>query len=251
MAKNQSANEERNSRRFLRRWLPIIVLAIGFATAYSLGLWDYLSIEAISRSRDQLIGFVEANPLAAVTGYVVIYIITVATSIPGAGVLTITGGLMFGTILGGALAAVSATIGAALVFLAARSSLGAWFAGAAGPRVSMLRKGFQENAFSYLLSLRLAAIFPFFLINLAAALFGMNLLPYVVATAIGILPATFAFAYFGSRISSAVQGGGIDISPGLLAAFLVLAVLALVPTIIRKVRGNANPETEEAEWRNS
>ncbi len=148
----------------------------------------------------------------------VVYVAVVAISFPGAGALTITGGFLFGAALGTALASVAATIGATLIFLIARTSLGALLAERAGPRAQKLRQGFQEEGFSYLLFLRLVPLFPFWLVNLAAALFGMRLLTYVAATAIGVVPATFVFAYFGHGLGTALDSEGPHVPATLLVA---------------------------------
>lgn len=220
----------------LRRWLPLALVAIGFAAVFGLGLGDYLSVSAISRYRDTLAGFVSERPVGAAVLYCLAYVLVVAVSIPGASILTVAGGLMFGTLAGTILAAASATAGATLIFLAARTSLGAALSERAGPRIVKLRAGFQVDSFNYLLFLRLAPVFPFWLVNLAAALFGMATAPYVAATAIGILPATAVFAYLGSRLGTAIRGEDIVVSPGLVAAFGLLALLALLPPLLRRLR---------------
>ena len=141
--------------------------------------------------------------------------------------MTITGGFLFGAALGTVLASVAATIGATLIFLIARTSLGALLAERAGPRAQKLRDGFQEEGFSYLLFLRLVPLFPFWLVNLAAALFGMRLLTYVAATAIGVVPATFVFAYFGHGLGTALDSEGPHVPATLLVALALLGLVAL------------------------
>ena len=106
----------------------------------------------------------------------------------------------------------------------------------AGERIRKLRDGFQEDSFNYLLFLRLAPIFPFWLINLAPALFGMRLGPYVLATVIGILPGTFAYAYFGQGISSAIDMEGSLASPELLIGLGALGLAALIPIALKRIR---------------
>lgn len=219
------------------RWLPLAVLVSALVAAFALGADDYLSVEAISSSRDRLAAFVENNPAGAAALYSLVYVLSVAVSLPGASVLTIAGGLMFGAAAGTALAAASATAGAGLVFLAAKSSIGAMLEERAGPRLAKLRSGFQADAFNYLLFLRLVPAFPFWLVNLAAALFGMRFAPYVAGTALGILPGTGVFAYFGSRLDSAIDGDGVTLSPGLLVALAFLGALALMPPLVRRWRG--------------
>ena len=122
----------------------------------------------------------------------------VALSIPGAVLLTISGGILFGTFIGGTAAVIAATTGATIIFLVAKSACGENLARRAGPLASKLSDGFRADAFSYLLFLRLVPAFPFFLVNLVPALAGVKLTVFVGATLIGVIPATFTFAFFGS-----------------------------------------------------
>jgi uncharacterized membrane protein YdjX (TVP38/TMEM64 family) len=232
--------------RRLIRWLPLALLAAGLAGGYAFGLDDYFSLDRLRRSEAALSALVAENGLGAAVLYAVVYIVAVALSFPGASFLTIAGGFLFGAGEGTALALVSATIGATLIFLAARTSVGDFLAGKAGPRMQRLRDGFQQDSFSYLLFLRLAPIFPFWLVNLAAALFGMRLLPYVLATAIGILPGTFVFSYFGQSLRSALGGEGTHLPSELFVGLALLAVMALLPAIVRRWRQRGRRHGEAA-----
>ncbi len=235
MSDLQSDDEAR--RMFpLKRWAPIGIIATAFVTAYAFGLYEYISLQALSDNREALQGFVAENLLLAALAYMVIYIVAVALSFPGASFLTIASGFSFGWLLAGAMTAVSATIGASIIFLAARTAFGDLLQRKAGNRIQKLREGFQEDSFSYLLFLRLAPIFPFWLINLAPALFGMRLGPYVLATFIGILPGTFAYAYFGQGISSAIDMEGSVISPQLLIGLGALGLASLIPVVLKRIR---------------
>ena len=195
------------------------------------------TLDALRDYQDSLAGFVQANGVMAALAYVAVYIAAVALSFPGASILTAAGGLMFGVAAGTAFALLSATIGATLLFLIARTSLGELLAERAGPRVQRLRKGFQEEGFSYLLFLRLVPLFPFWLVNLAAALFGMRLVPYVAATAIGIVPGTFVLAYFGDGLGTAIGGDEpaywVEMLAGRIA---LLGIVVLIPVLFRSWR---------------
>ena len=220
------------------RWLPLGAVVIGVALGYAFDLHHFLSVEALRRYQTSLAGFVEANAALAALAYLGVYVAAVALSFPGASVLTIAGGFMFGFVAGTVLSLVAATIGATLIFLIARTSLGDLLAERAGPRMQKLREGFQSESFSYLLFLRLVPLFPFWLVNLAAALFGMRLVPYVAATAIGIVPATFVFSYFGEGLGTALDAGGSLLPPKLLFALALLGVIALAPALLRVWRRN-------------
>ena len=232
-AQNGSEAQSKNS---LKRWVPIGIIATALATAYALGLHEYISLQALSDNREALQGFVAENMLLAALTYMAVYIIAVALSFPGASFLTIASGFSFGWLLGGALTAVAATIGAAIIFLAARTAFGDLLQRKAGDRIKKLQQGFQEDSFNYLLFLRLAPIFPFWIINLAPALFGMRLGPYVLATFIGILPGTFAYAYFGQGISSAIDMEGSVASPELLIGLGALGLASLLPVVLKRIR---------------
>jgi uncharacterized membrane protein YdjX (TVP38/TMEM64 family) len=223
-------------RGALARWLPLVIVGAALALGYALGLHQFFSLEALRRYEATLAVFVADRFVQAAAIYAVIYVVAVALSFPGASFLTIAGGFLFGAAIGTALALVSATVGATLIFLIARTSFGDLLAERAGPRMRRLRLGFQEEGFSYLLFLRLVPLFPFWLINLAAALFGMRLLTYVAATAIGILPGTFVFSWFGQGLRGALGSGGSPLTIELFGAFALLGVMALVPAIVRRWR---------------
>lgn len=237
-AAETAAEAERRAarRRTLLRWAPVVAVVLTLALFYAFGLHDYLSLETLRRYQGDLGDFVGDRPLLAAAGYLLVYVAAVAVSFPGASALTIVGGFLFGAALGTALAEIAATTGATLIFLSARTSLGDLLSERAGPRVNRLRRGFQEEGFSYLLFLRLVPVFPFWLVNLAAALFGMRLLPYVAATAIGILPGTFVFSYFGQGLRSALESESGPASVELLVALALLGLLALAPVAVRRFR---------------
>lgn len=225
------------TRKPLLRWAPLALVVLALVLGYAFGLHHYFSLDALRHYEGSLTDFVARNAALAAAAYIILYTVAVALSFPGASFLTIAGGFLFGSIAGTALAWVGATIGATIIFLIARTSLGHLLAERAGPRLKRLCSGFQQEGFSYLLFLRLVPVFPFWIVNLAAGLFGMRLLTYVAATAIGILPATFVFAYFGQGLRSALASGGSPLTIELFVGLALLGALALVPVIIRKWRG--------------
>jgi uncharacterized membrane protein YdjX (TVP38/TMEM64 family) len=223
-------------RGALLRWLPLAVVALALFALYAAGLTDYLSLDALRRYQGTLAEYVAEQPVLTAAAYVAVYVVTVAISFPGAGILTVTGGFLFGPVVGTVLAAFASTTGATLIFLIARTSIGAFLADRAGPRTQKLRQGFQEEGFNYLLFLRLVPLFPFWLVNLAAALFGMRLLTYVAATAFGVVPATFVFAYFGHGLQTALDSEGPHVPVALLVALVLLGFMALAPIAVRRFR---------------
>jgi uncharacterized membrane protein YdjX (TVP38/TMEM64 family) len=230
------ASKRSSTKGLALRWLPLAIVVAGLLTGYALGLHHFFSLEALRRSQADLSAFVAAHEARAALAYLAIYIAAVALSFPGASFLTITGGFLFGAVIGTGLALMAATIGATIIFLVCRTSLGALLAEKAGPRMRRVQEGFRQNGFSYLLFLRLVPLFPFWLVNLAAALFGMRLVPYVLATAVGILPGTFVYAYVGRGLGTALGREGSLVSIELLVGLALLGVLALVPAVVRRLR---------------
>lgn len=228
-----------------RRFMPLGVVALGLLIGYALGLHDYLSFDVLVEKRDALKRFVAGNLFGAAGGYFAIYTLAVALSFPAASILTIFGGFLFGWLLAGSLTVFAATIGSAAIFLAARSAFGDVLRRKAGPFAARLADGFARDAFGYLFVLRLAPIFPFFIMNIAPAFFNMKLRTYVAATFFGILPGTFAYSWLGQGldsviVSAAAAGREVTladlVTPEITLAFACLAAVAAIPTLVRKWR---------------
>lgn len=245
----------------LKRWAPLVAIVALMGLAFALGLQKYLSFKTVGLNFAELRGFIGEHLLLALAGYVAIYIVVVALSLPGGLVMTVSGGLLFGWQLGTVASVTGATVGATLIYLIARSSLGTVLAERAGPSIEALRAGFQENALSYLFFLRLVPLFPFFIVNLAPALLGVPLSTYVIGTLIGIIPGSAAFSVAGSGLGSVVEAqntafraclvahGGSDaqcpytidtsvlVTRELLLAFAALGVVALLPVVLKPLLG--------------
>ncbi len=227
------------------QFIPLVVVVGGLLTAHAFDLYDYLSFDTLARQRETLLAAVAENRVTAALIYVALYALAVAFAFPAASVLTISGGFLFGWLAGGLLTAFAATLGATALFLAARTALSDVLREKAGPRIQRLREGFNHNAFTYLLVLRLAPVFPFFVVNIAPAIFGVRLRTFVAATAIGILPGTFVYTYLGEGLDnallSAVEAGRpLSIedlnTPQLTIALAALACVAAIPVIIRQLK---------------
>jgi uncharacterized membrane protein YdjX (TVP38/TMEM64 family) len=219
----------------IRRLVPLGLLVAVWVAFMLAGGYRYLTLPALAENREWLSGLVQRWGLVAAIFYIAVYGLLVALSVPGGAILTIAGGFLFGTWLGAACAVVGATLGATGIFLAARAGLGG-FVRRAGPLVSKLEAGFRAEAFNYLLVLRLVPIFPFWLVNLVPALVGVKLRTYVLATALGIVPATVIFASLGNGLGAVVDEPdlGIALRPSVLLPIVGLALLALVPVGYRK-----------------
>ena len=235
-----SSDQQPGSRN---TWIKVALLAlfIGVVVAFfAFGGQQYLTLDTIKANRDALLRFTEEHYAAALVIAFFIYAGAVAFSLPGGLILSLTMGFVFGRWVGTALVVVAATVGATIVFLAARYI----FADAARKRLGTLGEkinaGFTENAFNYLLFLRLVPAFPFFLVNLAPAFTSIPLRTFVLATFVGIIPGTFVFVNLGETL------GRIDSLQGLVSvetfgAFALLGLLALVPIAIKKVRSKRAP----------
>lgn len=225
----------------LKRFAPILVILALLAIGYASGLHKYLSLDAVTSNKAAIDAFVSNNFILAMGAYLLIYIIAVAVSFPGASFLTIAGGGIFGWAIGGTLTVIGATVGASIIFLVAKTSIGDYLAEKAGPRMNKLREGFQKEAFSYLLTLRLAPVVPFWITNLAPALFGMDLARYALATFIGIIPGTYAYSFIGNQVGAAVDGS--DITQKITLGLAALALASVVPLIVKWVRGKKAANT--------
>jgi uncharacterized membrane protein YdjX (TVP38/TMEM64 family) len=227
------------------RFVPVALVVIGLGLGYALGFQNYLSLGYLAEQRDSLQTFVEQRLVFSAAAFLIIYTLAVAFSFPAASILTIFGGFLFGWALGSALVAVAATTGATLLFLATRSAFGGFLRARVDGVAKRLADGFHENAFGYLFVIRLAPIFPFFVVNIAAALFDITLARYVAATFFGILPGTIAYAYLGEGVDSvlvAARATGREaevsdlVTPEITIAFLLLAGVAAIPTIVSHLR---------------
>jgi uncharacterized membrane protein YdjX (TVP38/TMEM64 family) len=239
-----------------RRWVgPLFLLAL-LGVGYGFGLHHYLTFEAIAENRAALGAFTSNNFVIAIVGFIALYAVAVAVSFPGASILTILAGLLFGWFIGGLAAIVAATVGATIVFQIAKSSFGDVLAKKAGPFLSRISAGFAEDAFSYMLFLRLVPAFPFWLVNIAPALANVKLRTYVTTTFLGIIPATFAFASVGAGLDSIIttqQAARSQclttktlaecpfelslsslVTTELLLAFAALGLVALIPVALKK-----------------
>ena len=239
----------------LGRW-AIAALLAGVAVCYVLGLQDYFNLNSLARNHDLLANFVAQHLLLAILTYMATYIAIAVLSIPGAAILSVVGGYLFGWMISAPVTLVAASTGALITFQIVKTALGEPLARRAGPYVNRLIRGFQEDAFSYLLFLRLVPAFPFFAVNAVAGLARLDLKTFLTATVLGMIPGALVFGIVGGGLADtmrlAMEGHATclaqkpeaqcpyDISavslltPQLLTAFVALGVLALVPVFRKK-----------------
>jgi len=223
------------------RLAPLVVLAAMVVAAFALGVQDVFSFDTLRDNRALLRHWVDEYGVLFAAAYMIVYAAVVALSLPAGSVLTVAGGFCFGTVLGTVYTVAGATAGATALFLIATTALGDSLRERAGPAVRKMRAGFQENAFHYLMFLRLVPAFPFWLVNLAPALLGVPLRTYVIATVIGIVPGTFVLALAGAGLGSVLDQGGTFtpasvLTPQIIGGLTGLALLALVPVIVKSLR---------------
>ena len=224
----------------LKRFFPILMIIAAIVTFFMLDLGQYLSFDALAEHRQILSEQVAMHPIMASLVYISIYILVVALSLPGGLVMTLSGGFLFGAVWGTSMAVIGATLGATILFLIAKTSLGDFLLAKAGNTVKKLQAGFEADVWSYMFILRVVPIFPFFLVNLAPAFLGVPLRVYVVATFFGIIPATFVYALAGSGLGKVFEQGesfsaASILTPEMMGAFLGLGLLALVPVIYKRL----------------
>ncbi len=225
----------------LRRLVPLLLLAVAMVAVFATGLDRYLSMEVLSENYMQLRAWAAAHPIVAPIAFGLVYAAGVAVSIPGAAIMTLAGGLMFGLVLGTLVVVIAATLGATLVFLIAKTALGEPLRRRASGWIKRMEHGFQEDALSYLLVLRLVPIFPFWLVNIVPAFLGMRLTSYVVATFLGILPGTAVIVSIGNGVGEILEAGetpdlAIIFSPEVLGPLVALAALVLSTTLYKRWR---------------
>ncbi len=226
----------------LRRNLPLLVILVVAAMGFVF-LREYLSFDTLAQHREALLAWREGHFATLVLAFMAIYIVIVAFSLPGAAVASVTGGFLFGLWFGALLNVIAATIGAVLIFLAARMGLGKALTAkmdAAEGKLQKLKDGLHENEISVLFLMRLVPVVPFFVANLLPALVGVSLRNFVWTTALGIVPGALVFTSIGDGVGEVFdQGGTPDLSllwaPHVIGPILGLAALAALPIVLKTV----------------
>ena len=230
------------------RFLPILLIALAAAAFFASGAGRFLRFEALQENYQALESFVEANFAAALILYMLAYVAVAALSLPGATLMSVLGGFLFGNIIGTGAVVVSATIGAAIIFLAARTAFREFFRERAGGFVKKMEEGFSKNAFSYLLLLRLIPVFPFFIVNIAPAFTQIRIKTFMAATFIGIIPGAFAFVSAGNGLGAVLaRGGELKLSglltqPEIITPIIALSLLAILPIVVRRFRNRGQTQ---------
>ena len=225
----------------LYKFFPVAILIMGVVVFFALGGQKYLSLDVLKNNYQDLISFTDQYFLVALILFAVAYIAVVAFSIPGATIMTLLGGLLFGVFLGSVIVVIAATLGASLVFFAVKTALGNAIKSKAKGSIEKMRLGFEKGAFNYLMVLRLVPIFPFFVINIAAGVLGVRFRDFFWATLFGIIPGSAVYVWVGTSLGYAIQQGGdinlkIIFEPQFILPILALAALSLIPIILKKLK---------------
>ena len=224
----------------MKRWLPVIILLVLMLSAHVTGLSDYLNFEELRNHRNSLKDLVSKYPYAAPISYILIYFLLTSLSFPGAVFVTLTGGFLFPQPYSTLYTMTGATLGATTLFLIARYSTEHMREKNLGSMLQKIEKGLKENAASYLLFLRLIPLFPFWVVNLAPALFGVPLKTFIWTTIVGIIPGTFVFTQAGSGLDEIFnQSESISIhsilNTKMKLALVALGLFALMPILLKKL----------------
>jgi len=230
----------------VRRFGPIVVIAVLVIAAFASGLTRHLSLHELRERHQQLEALVHAHPLLSLATYVIAYTAVVALSLPAALVMTLTGGLLFGPWVGGLAAAASCTLGASILFVICRTAAGDVLKARAGPTAARIEAGVRRDAFSYILILRLVPVMPFWLANLALGLIDIPFSTFAIASFVGILPVSLVYAGLGSSLNALFAEHvrpdlHLIARPSVLLPLTGLALLALTPILLRRLRGARNP----------
>jgi len=218
-----------------KKIILLILIGVGIASYYFFDIQQYLSFDTLKINRERLNAKYQENSIIFISWFIGIYFITVSLSLPGATILTLAAGAIFGSVLGMFLVNVGATLGATAAFLSARFIFRDWVESKFGDKLETINSGISGNAVSYVLFLRLVPLFPFFLINLVLGLTQIRLSIYFFVTMIGIMPGSFVYANAGSNLARINTVSDIA-SPEVFFALLLLGIFAFIPAFYRAIK---------------
>ena len=218
-----------------KKILILLVFAAVVAAFHFLDLGKYLTLESLKANRAQLDTLRAAHAVLFSAVFVLVYVVQTAFSLPGAAILSLAAGAIFGVLQGTLFVVSGATIGAILAFLVSRTLLRDWVMKKFGGRMEGIDRGLRESGLSYLLFLRLVPAFPFFLVNLACGVTGLPLRTYALGTLFGIMPGSLVFVNAGASLATIERVSQVA-SPRVLGSFALLGLFALLPTIVKAVK---------------
>jgi len=223
---------------WLKLW-PVYLIGAGLIAAWRFGLFKFLSLDTLRDQQETLQAFVSENFALAIITYIAIYAAATLFMVPGALWITIAGGFMFGLVGGTPATVIGATLGASMLFLAARTSIGSALRERAGPFMKKMEAGFNENPFSYMFALRLLPVVPFPVANIAPALLGAKYREYLITTAIGIIPGVIAYTWLGAGLGATFAAGEEPnlaiIAKNMFPALAALGLVSMIPVAYKKL----------------
>lgn len=223
----------------VKKILLLILVVIGIVFFFWFDLGRFLTVAALKANRQALQDYYAAHTVITVAGFMAVYIIQAALSLPGAAVLSLAAGAIFGSVMGTVYANIAATIGATLAFLVARYVFRDAILARFGSRLEGMNRELETRGFNYLLFLRLVPLFPFFLINLAAGLTRLPLRTFFLGTMLGIIPGGFVFVNAGASLATIDSLSGI-VSPRVLGSFALLGLFALIPVLYNRFKARSS-----------
>jgi uncharacterized membrane protein YdjX (TVP38/TMEM64 family) len=218
-----------------KKLFTLITVILLIALFFYFDLGRYLTLEALKSNQQSLADYYGAHRLAMVGCFMAIYIVQTALSLPGAAILSLSAGAIFGAVMGTVYAVSAATIGACLAFLVTRYLLRDVVQKRFGAKLEGINHELEARGLNYLLFLRLVPIFPFFLINLAAGLTRLPMRTFFIGTLIGIIPGGFVYCNAGASLATITSISGIA-SPRVLGSFALLGLFALIPALYSKYK---------------
>ena len=221
----------------------VAVAATLVALFIAFDLDQYLTLQYIKDSQESIQRLYADNPIGTITAYILVYVVVTALSLPGAVVMTLAGGAVFGLIAGTIAVSIASTTGATLACFVSRFILRDWVQSRFGDKLRAINQGIEREGGFYLFSVRLIPIFPFFVINLVMGLTGMPLRTFFWVSQLGMLPGTVVFVNAGKELGKIESAAGI-LSPTLLASFVILG---LFPITVKKIMGVVRRRVVSAE----
>jgi len=219
----------------------LVLVLLGAIVAYVVfDLGQILSLENFKASQADIVAAKDANPVLYIAGFFILYVVVTGLSIPGAAIMTLIAGALFGVVVGTIIVSFASTLGATLAFLSARFVLREWVQGKFGERLRAIDDGLEKDGAFYLFTLRLIPVFPFFVINLLMGLTRIKTGTFFWVSQLGMLPATIVFVNAGTQISRIESTAGL-LSPMLIASFVALALFPWVAkglvALVQRSRG--------------
>jgi uncharacterized membrane protein YdjX (TVP38/TMEM64 family) len=207
----------------MKKAILVLVLLGALVAYFVFDLGQILSLENFKASQADIVAAKDANPVLYIAGFFILYVAVTGLSIPGAAIMTLIAGALFGVLVGTIIVSFASTIGATLAFLSARFVLRDWVQGKFGERLRAIDEGLEKDGAFYLFTLRLIPVFPFFVINLLMGLTRIKTRTFFWVSQLGMLPATIVFVNAGTQISYIESTAGL-LSPALIASFVALAL---------------------------